>query len=617
MCGIAGIVQFDPHAARPDISRMTNAIRHRGPDAEGIYTDNTVSLGHRRLSIIDLSDAANQPFLDEEGRYVLVFNGEIYNYQEVKAELKGYPFRTNSDTEAILAAFKTWGINSVKKLKGMFAYVIWDKHEQKMHLFRDRMGVKPLYFFLNDQFFVFASEIRAILASGLVKASLDTDAVIDYLSFQSFAFPDSPVKDVRQVEAGTHLEVSASGMHSRKYWELGEGINGIAENDLGSVQKHIKELFSKAVERRLVSDVPVGAFLSGGIDSSAVVAMMAEHTSPVTFNISFEEQGFDESAFASMVAKKFKTDHHDIRLSSDDFLSEIEMALDAMDTPSADGVNTYVVSKAIRNTGLKVALSGIGGDELFAGYPFFTTAHKFQKFSSVLNAFSPFRQLGGKVLSGFSSPKMQRIGAILREDRMDVASLYPHLRRIITPGDISRLTRLTAEGSSSMEKTLKNARSLIGEFPVLSQVSVCEYMGYTQNTLLKDADQMSMAVALEVREPFFDHDLIDYVLRVPDHLKYPAYPKSLLVESLGDALPKEIVHRKKQGFLFPWPVWMRNELKLFCTSRIQRFATRSFVKGNVVLNWWDRFQKGDDHVKWTEMWMLVVLEHWLTKNEVS
>lgn len=617
MCGISGIFQFDQRSARPDISLMTNAIRHRGPDAEGVYKDDHVSLGHRRLSIIDLSEAANQPFEDISGRYVIVFNGEIYNYKEVKQELRSHQFRTNSDTEVILASFKEWGVDGVQKLKGMFVFVIWDRQEKKMFLFRDRMGVKPLYYFLNSGFFLFSSEIRGILASDLVQRKLDRTALIDYFSFQSFSFPDSPVSEIRQLEAGCWMEISDKGIKKGKYWALGQDAPGDINADKDSVHSRIRELFSKAVERRLVSDVPVGAFLSGGIDSSAVVAMMAEHTTPVTFNITFEEEGFDESGYAALIARKYNTKHHVISLTNQDFLDEIELGLDAMDCPSADGINTYVVSKAIRNAGLKVALSGIGGDELFAGYPFFKTAKRIQDSRGWLDLLKPIRKVGGHMATMSSSPKIQRIASMLKEESLDVASLYPHLRRIITPEYLSGFSHLNSDIDTGVEKTLDAVRANILKLPILSQVSVCEYLGYTQNTLLKDADQMSMAVALEVREPFFDHDLISYVLNVPDNLKYPVYPKSLLVESLGAALPPEIVHRRKQGFLFPWPVWMRNELRSFCATRIENISKRDFIKGEVVIDWWNRFLKGDKHIRWTEMWMLVVLEHWLSRNRIA
>jgi asparagine synthase (glutamine-hydrolysing) len=345
--------------------------------------------------------------------------------------------------------------------------------------------------------------------------------------------------------------------------------------------------------------------------------MMAEHTRPVTFNISFGEAGFDEAAYAEIIAKKYQTDHRVIRLSDNDFLSEIEQALDAMDIPSADGVNTYVVSKAIRNAGLKVALSGIGGDELFAGYPFFKQVKSVRDLGFWIRLLKPARKAAGAIAAKLPSPKIQRIAAMIRTDDMDVASLYPHLRRIITPDHVSAFSLLDGHRQTTLERSLSPYREGMDKLPVLSRVSVCEYLGYTQNTLLKDADQMSMAVALEVREPFFDHDLVSYVLSVPDKIKYPRYAKSLLVESLHPALPHEIVHRKKQGFLFPWPVWMRKQLRQFCEARIRRFAERDFVRPGVVMDWWKRFQDGDPAIRWTEMWMMVVLEHWLEKNEVA
>jgi asparagine synthase (glutamine-hydrolysing) len=369
----------------------------------------------------------------------------------------------------------------------------------------------------------------------------------------------------------------------------------------------------------MISDVPIGAFLSGGIDSSAVVALMRE-VNPgriSTFNIAFREKEYDESAYAEIVAKKFQTDHHTITVDAEKFLSDLIPALDAMDSPSADGINTYVVSKAIRKAGITVALSGIGGDELFAGYPFF----KQYTFLNRVNKFGiPGRLVKkvGSLLAGLSgSPASSKARALLAADGSDITSLYPEFRRIISASTIKTIFSGHWNGKTNFERWLVDRRYSLAGLPLLSQVSAAEYLGYTQHTLLKDTDQMSMAVSLEVREPFFDHELIEYILGVPDSLKRPAYPKQLLVESLDPLLPKEIVFRKKKGFLFPWSVWMKTELESFCQEKIDNICSRDFVNPDAVRFYWKLFVSGSPKVRWTELWILIVLEHWMEKNNIT
>ncbi|WP_315819867.1 asparagine synthase C-terminal domain-containing protein [Paraflavitalea speifideaquila] len=347
------------------------------------------------------------------------------------------------------------------------------------------------------------------------------------------------------------------------------------------------------MERRLVSDVPIGAFLSGGIDSSAVVGLMAEvsKSRPNTFTIGFSEKEFDESEYAAQVARKFNTHHNQVLLKPSVFLDELTNALDAMDTPSGDGVNTYVVSKAIRQSGLTVALSGVGGDELFAGYPFFRQYLQLKKYNGVWGTMGWARKLAAGALSLKGSNKVGRVQQLLRASTCSINAFYPEFRRIFAPSLLSKLTHL-GEGTTALESNLLALNGGFEKFPALSQVSIAEYLGYTQHTLLKDTDQMSMAVSLEVREPFFDHDLVTYVLGVSDGLKFPHTPKSLLVDSLQGILPPEIVHRRKQGFLFPWAVWMKGELHDFCDQRLRRIAERDFIQGKALMDYWARFKKG-------------------------
>lgn len=623
MCGIAGIVSFNRRS--PDgaiIRRMTQAMAHRGPDAEGFFEEGALALGHLRLSIIDLSTAANQPFTDNSGRYILVFNGEIYNYQEVRPLIGEYAFRTNSDTEVLIAAYAKWGAGCLQYFRGMFAFAIWDKESQELFMARDRMGVKPLYYFKDDNHLLFASEVRGILATGLVEKKIDKAALLEFFSYQSISYPYSPIAGIRQLEAGAWAKISEGRMDCGRYWDVTDLRNDPELSSREQVQKKVRQLMLQSIERRLVSDVPVGAFLSGGIDSSAVVGLMAEAgpSRPNTFNISFEEKEYDESSYADMVAKKFNTVHTRILLKPTVFLDELENALQAMDTPSGDGINTYVVSKAIRQNGMTVALSGVGGDELFAGYPFFEQYLQLNKRGAWWKIPSGMRKLlAGALSGGGGQGRKGRMKQLLELPSNSIDQAYPIFRQILSPALLQELTSL-ADGphtANAVRDELSSRNGKLSGMPLLSQVSVAEYLGYTQHTLLKDTDQMSMAVSLEVREPFFDQDLVEFVLSIPDEFKKPLYPKSLLVESLKPLLPDEVVFRKKQGFLFPWKIWLKQDLKAFCDSHLRNMAQRPFIRGERLLAYWERFLAGDENVRWAEIWLFVVLEYWMEKHGVS
>jgi asparagine synthase (glutamine-hydrolysing) len=623
MCGIAGILRFsDDYPMDAVIRRMTEAMAHRGPDSDGFIVEDRIALGHRRLSIIDLSTAANQPFTDNSGRYTMVFNGEMYNYYEVKKLITDYAFHTTSDTEVLIAAYAKWGPDCIKYFRGMFAFAIWDQQEKEIFLARDRMGVKPLYYFKDDSRLLFASEMRAILATGLIKRKLNPAALVDYFSYQSVSYPNSAIEGIQQLEAGTWMKVKNGRLEKGVYWDITNTTTDFDFADKQRIQRRIRDLMLQSVERRLVSDVPVGAFLSGGIDSSAVVGLMAEASSarPNTFNISFEEKDYDESAYADIIAEKFNTRHTKILLKPTVFLNELHNALNAMDTPSGDGINTYVVSKAIRQSGMTVALSGAGGDELFAGYPFFGQYLQLQSKKSWWKLPAGIRRLLANALSaGQVEGKKGKIKQLLQLPAVSIDEVYPVFRQILSPRLLQELTTLTASGQlvTSVAEELFTQKERLIRMPLLSQVSVAEYLGYTQHTLLKDTDQMSMAVSLEVREPFFDQDLVEFVLSVPDNWKKPIYPKSLLVESLKPLLPDEIVHRKKQGFLFPWNNWLKNELRSFGDTHIENMAQRPFIQGGHLEEYWKRFLAGDKNVRWAELWLFIVLEYWMEKNDIS
>ncbi len=608
MCGLAGIYNFKTKQNNEAlVLQMTNAMAHRGPDADGFYSDETIALGHRRLSIIDLSANSNQPLYDNTNNYAIVFNGEIYNYQEVKSKIKNYDFKTNGDTEVVLAGYILWGAKVLDYLTGMFAFAIYNKQTKQVFIARDRLGVKPIYYYKDDSNFIFASELRAILATNLVPQQVNTNALKGYFATQSFAVPNTIISGVMQLEAGTSLTINSSDIHKQQYWDITKPKSKVEIGNEAEVKKRVFDLMYQSVERRLVADVPVAAFLSGGIDSSAIVGLMAQiKNAPQTFNIAFNETDYDESTYAEIVAKKFNTKHHKILLQPQSFLHELTNALQAMDIPSGDGVNSYVVSKEIVKNNIKVAMTGAGGDELFAGYPSFKQWLSINQKKWIWNLPKPLRNIGASLLP--SNNKTERIKNLLKKDKLTIGNFYPLVREVISSINIAQLLQNTTNEQNEISNDLYAQK-----FPLLSQFTIAELNGYTQNTLLKDTDQFSMAVSLEVREPFFDHELIEYVLQIPDALKYPTYPKKLLVESLGNMLPNEIVHRKKKGFTFPWEHWMRNELKDFCNNLMISLANREFMQSQNTINMWNNFllNKG---TRWSEIWVLVVLEFWLQTN---
>lgn len=604
MCGINGIFSFNKPLDNAEslLQKMNDSIAHRGPDADGIFVDTNIALGHRRLSIIDVSNFANQPMFGLN-RYSLVFNGEIYNFKTLKSQLN-YDFETNSDSEVIIAAYHKWGKECVKHFNGMFAFAIWDNHKEELFIARDRVGIKPLYFYKDDNQFIFSSQIKGILASGKVKCELNSSELSNYLKFQTIYAPNTILKNIFLLEAGTTLILNSSGIKKEKYWTSEKDISEINDDNYSETKNKVNSLLTSAVERRMVSDVPFGAFLSGGIDSTLMVALMSKVSkSPInTFNISFAEKEFSEAKYAEAVANKYKTNHTEINLTPNDLLNDIETAINFMDSPSADGINTFVVSKHTRKHGVKMAISGLGGDELFAGYPQFKQMNFLNRIKHLDKIPHSLRSTISKVItSKTSKSEIQKVSNWLGANTWDMQSLYPTFRQQSTEADISKIINSKPEGILSYHDGST----------LLNNMSVNEINTYLQHVLLRDSDQMSMASALEVRVPFMDHELIDYVLTIPDKYKYPSTQKKLLVESFPDILTPEITNRKKMGFVFPWDKWLKNELKEFVEINLEELKNHEEFSSDGIENLWMRFLSGDKSVYWTQIWGLVVLGKWL------
>jgi len=623
MCGIGGVLykkssNLDKYAV---IERMMLAQKHRGPDADGFYHDDLIALGHRRLSIIDLSVDANQPMHDASGRYVITFNGEIYNYKQLRTQLSKYKFNSHSDTEVILAAFIEWGEACLKHLTGPFAFAIWDKKDQNLFIARDRFGEKPFYYYKNNKNFIFASELRALLASDLVPKKVLQNGVHDYLLNASVQAPKTILEDVHQLPAAHFAWVSKDKFELKKYWNI-QPLSHVTDNvDYKTTCGNIKKHLDRVIDGQLMSDVPIGAFLSGGIDSSALVALMAERSEQKinTLSITFDEKQFDESRYASVVAKRFNTHHDVICLKPQDLLDGLDDYFSCVDAPSGDGPNVFIISKAAKEAGLTVALSGIGGDELFAGYRSFAWYKAFMKHGyfwhlplAVRKSFLPLMAMLGPVINLGKLPHLMS----LRKN--DAAGFYELIRGSFLKSDAAGIMQQQAafQSSSSSNFTQLN-QALFFLLPKLSQFSILEFLNYTQNVLLKDADNMSMANSLEIRVPFCDHQLVEYVLSVQDNFKLGKRPKQLLVDSLDGLLPDMIVDRKKMGFSFPWGAWIKNELNSFCSDALNSLSKRDLFDEFKVRNLWETYQKQDGYGGWNRIWLMVSLEKWLQKTGVE
>lgn len=622
MCGIAGIYGWENTAEAKDKTvRMTDCMSHRGPDDSGVFAEGPVSLGHRRLAILDLTPAGHQPMFSHDNDQVIVYNGEIYNFMEIREQLKGHTFTTGSDTEMILAAYKEWGKECVHRFNGMFAFALWDKTKKELFIARDRLGIKPVYYYRNGNTLIFASEIRSLLASDLVPRQIDTRSLTDYFSYQTVHAPQTILKDVLMLMPGHHMTISDGKVTTEKYWGIVENTSFASKGKkYDEVCDDILKLLTASVKRRLISDVPFGAFLSGGIDSSAVVGLMAATMNlPVkTFNIAFDEGAFSEAVYARAIAKRFGTDHHEFRLTPGDFLGYLPQALSALDHPSGDGPNSWIVSKITRENGITMALSGLGGDELFAGYPVFARALKIQRLKWLGNLPLGSRKLLGNLIAG-AKPGVtgDKLREFLELENWDLPKTYAISRRTAHRDEIAKLLAVPVEA----DRTEQIVSGLLNgggySLPLLSQVGMAEISTYMQNVLLRDTDQMSMASALEVRVPFLDYTLAEYVMGIQDKFKEPVFPKKLLVDSLKGLLPDEIVHRKKMGFTFPWEHWIKNELKDFCGSRIASLARRPFINGAELNSRWNRFLEGKPGTRWPEIWICVVLEEWLHTNRIE
>ncbi len=558
MCSISGIFNGTIEAVR----RMNAAQAHRGPDDHGIveckFSAGKVFLGNTRLAVIDTSPAGHQPMNDPETGNRITYNGETYNYRDLRREIDAEAWQSNTDTEVILRGYGKWGLDVFRRMRGMFALAIWDESKHELVLARDRLGIKPLYYFAGKDDFVFASELRALLASGPVPRRLSVAGVDSYLATGSVASPLTIIDGVRQLLPGHYLRVKVNEAGQIELDDVefasSRSIAETGEADRTCAVARLREELEESVRLHLVSDVPLGVFLSGGMDSSALVALMSRSgPGPKTFSVVFDEAGFTEAPFSRAVAERFNTDHSEIRLTEDRLLELLPDAIAAIDQPTMDGINTFVVSQAVKNAGITVALSGLGGDELFGGYPSFRRAMKLAGMS----------QTSKRVLRAASG-----VGSIALNGSVQRHKFWELANSACKPADVYRISRQLFSNDSAARMTGRHTGPTLQkngnhrERDVVNEISRLELNGYMTNTLLRDTDAMSMAHSLEVRVPFVDAKLVDYVLSLPGKWKVRKNgPKPLLADAVGDLLPREFMARPKMGFTLPFEKWLQGRLR--------------------------------------------------------
>ena len=635
MCGICGVVGIESReASESAVRRMMAAMIHRGPDDEGILVAPPVAAGMRRLSIVDLP-GGSQPIWNEAGTLAIVYNGEVYNFRELRAELesKGHRFRTRSDTEVVLRAYEAWGERSVERLHGMFAFAIVEMPQgrsgraTRVFLARDRMGIKPLYYALADGNLVFASEVRALLASGLVPARICADAISGYLLFGSVCEPLTLIEGVFSLPPCHTMtvaaELPASILAPKRYWDA----PAQSHESPAEPAKVSRALLEKAVESHLVADVPVGVFLSSGLDSTAIAALASHARAGIrTFTVAFADADaeFSEAEIARRTAERLKTDHCELTLSGDEALARLDEAVAGFDQPSMDGINTYFVSWAARQTGLKVALSGLGSDELFGGYSTFHSTPRLARAASVARFLPrPLRSLLAKGVASSngsaSTPDASRKAITAMRDPDALPHPYFFTRLLFASDALpSSILQRDVWAKSRSRQWLSGCTARARSMDDFTAVSWLELRSYMLNTLLRDTDAMSMRHSLEVRVPFLDAPLVDYVLSLPEKAKRTTpRPKALLVEALGDVFPEEILSQRKRTFTFPWENWLRGSLGQRVAAGLADWSPmlEPNLGGNFARQVWNDFLAG--RTSWSRPWSLYVLNEWVKRHAAA
>lgn len=618
MCGITGFYMARGHSVpgMETLKKMTDSLSHRGPDGEGMFQEDEIGLGHRRLSIIDLA-TGNQPMLSEDKKYVLVFNGEIYNYLEIRKELEqlGHIFRTQSDTEVILKSYRQWGTDCQAKFNGMWAFALWDSERKQLFLSRDRLGEKPLFYYEQSGNLAFGSEIKTILHC-FPDQAINHEIIGLYLTMAMIPAPFTIYKNIRKLMPGHYLLATQTGVRTFRYWDLPE----INENDLikdeNKVLKTFESLFYDSVRLRMRSDVPSGAFLSGGLDSSSVVSAMTNFTEkPVeTFTMGFLEKDFDERKLAAEVSRKFHTNHHEWVVKPDEVETALEKIIDHYDEPFGDpsAIPTGLVSKFASGY-VKMVLTGDGGDEALSGYTNYSGenfAHQYQKLPAFIQKFLPsLVEMGSKTTSGNLRYKLNRIHKVLKSSGLP---FQDRLRQKLSFVPLEMLDSIH-KGGISFQDFYNNSMNHCKFSDPFYRLMHFQLKVTLPDDMLTKVDRMSMAYSLETRVPFLDHRLVEYLYQVDKRIKMKGFEnKQILRKTIGKKLPPSLLSGKKKGFNVPLSKWFQTDtfdekLKSVLTNK------NTGLNPDGILQLIHR-QKLGTMDSGTFLWVLLVLDTWFNKK---
>jgi asparagine synthase (glutamine-hydrolysing) len=624
MCGISGFYSFNEAFSESELHAMTEMLAHRGPDASGYFVDDTVGLGHRRLSIIDLSETANQPMHSADGRYVMVYNGEVYNYQEIASELKKdfkTVFKTASDSESILEAYVKYGPGFLEKLNGMFALAIYDKEKKELFVCRDRIGIKPLYYFWDGHNFAFASELKALTKLAFIPLQINRNAVYHFLHMGFVPAPYSIYKSIKKMDSATWIKISKDNLESSTYWSPQQQVKEqVITKEKEAIVK-LSELLMSSVQYQIKSDVPFGVFLSGGIDSSLITAN-AVNLSGVkvnTFSIGFEENKYNESVYAKSVANYVKTNHHEFIVSHKDAIDFIDTIFEAYSEPFADpsAIPTMLVSKLARKH-VTVTLSGEGGDELFLGYGAYQWAKRLNQ-PLVKN----FRHQIAGILTNYTKRFNRHANYFLYPTEelkyshiLSQEQYYFSLQeadKLLTPEFISQTETQNTELLNNFGIEINNLRRTLDP---MEKQALFDLQFYLQGDLLTKVDRASMHFSLETRVPYLDHRIIEFTLNLSPSLKYRNnVTKFLLKEILYQYIPKKFFDRPKQGFAIPLAKWLKHDLYFLIDETLSKEVIEKYniVNYSHVEQLKKEFLNGKDYY-YSRLWLLIILHKWMKKH---
>jgi asparagine synthase (glutamine-hydrolysing) len=634
MCGIAALLgRHKPEAAAAMIRAMNDSQAHRGPDDQGGIVlqvgDSVVGLGNRRLAILDLSPHGHQPMHNPDTGDVLVYNGETYNSPELRRELQqaGFTFRGRSDTEVLLRAYQHWGVDCLRRLRGMFAFALWDARRSRLLIARDHLGIKPLYCAAcPGEWFVCASEVRALMSSGLVPAKVSRRALAGYLAYGAVQEPLTLFEGVFTLPRGSWMEFDSLGHVTAKgtYWQF-PPPGDQRQRRLEAVAEEGRALFEQAVRRHMLSDVRVGIFLSSGLDSTAILGIARQFHSATehlhAFNVSFsDDPEYDEAAMARVTAARFGVQYHEYPVEESTALGWIRDALGAMDQPSMDGFNTYMVARAVHEQGIIVALSGMGGDELFAGYNSFRRVPRLYRALSWMASLPPsWRAALARSLALPMNSVVRSKAAEIAAAGSDFLAIYFQTRRLLSDQSLTRLGLEPAELhlSPSYQVPELSCDGWVASSDPVASVARLESAFYLENVLLRDSDVFGMANSLEIRVPLLDLDLVDWALRLPSEVLLPtgAPSKHVLRAMCASFYTRAQLEQGKRGFMPPIGLWLRGPLRETMEESLRSLENSGLIDPAGTAPITQTFLREPTSPAWSRVWAMVTLGHWFEQHQ--